>query len=232
MNTRSFQKILLLVLALFGCLTSALAQTNTVTVPNNFNLSNNNAGVPKVIHQTVPIPQIDHTKFRILGLTISIVAKDQYQSQFFNFTNSSRDAVATGTTTVSIAAPISGTPPASVNNSMFVLGFGISGFGTLTANNLNGLQTSSPSMLAMAPADFAVFYGTGSYNLPLTTTQTSIVSVLGGHSNGDVGTATNVTGSVLVTYHYTTAPVPEPSTLAAVGLGALGFVRRRRALKA
>ena len=102
-----------------------------------------------------------------------------------------------------------------------------------------GWGTNSPALSTTGGADtgsitdsstLALFTGTGTEGLP-----TSTITLLSGSHNGNQ-TQINETSANLqsvITYGFTAAPVPEPTTFAMIGAGlaSLGMVWRRRSSK-
>lgn len=76
--------------------------------------------------------------------------------------------------------------------------------------------------------DVTRFIGAGTLDVDVTAVATKIVPTLTGWSDvTDLGAG----GTVKLTYQYDDGVVPEPSTIALLGLGCLGLIRRKRAKK-
>jgi hypothetical protein len=88
-------------------------------------------------------------------------------------------------------------------------------------------KTGSSTDVYTLASVLAEFTGTGSIVLPASTYTQTWIGYNGGNTNASQVTNAELTGSV--TYRY--APVPEPSTLALLGIGAFGLlfgIRRDR----
>jgi hypothetical protein len=98
------------------------------------------------------------------------------------------------------------------------------------------ISNGSASLTITDPSEFALFTGSGTVNLTLTSTGGSQVSLVSPNGSFDHPAASVISvlgnGNVQVYYQYT-APVPEPEEYAAVvGLALVGFAAwRRRAVR-
>ena len=94
-------------------------------------------------------------------------------------------------------------------------------FSNVTASGTFSQSSSASSLLTYLT-------GTTPLNFTVTAKDTSFTT---GPNNirGVYETLASAKGTI--TYTYTAAPVPEPASMAALGLGALGLVRRRKASK-
>ncbi len=127
----------------------------------------------------------------------------------------------------------------NVNNPIFSQNFSLSGFdGAIdfagASGGSTGLLSSSKSnsFTSTSINDFALFsaVGGGKINLGISATA---MSDSAGAGNLVAYVQTLAAGYTTVSYNYTAAPIPEPETYAMmlVGIGLLGFAKRRKATK-
>jgi hypothetical protein len=85
--------------------------------------------------------------------------------------------------------------------------------------------TFSSGIVGTSAAQRNTFIGVGTYDIDLDASQSTIITVGGGVATGN--NPATVDGFVRVIYDYT--PIPEPTSVALLGLGSLvGLARRRR----
>jgi hypothetical protein len=94
-------------------------------------------------------------------------------------------------------------------------------FVTLPTQSFSGTH-SSPAGGYTDPTTLARFNGSGTIQLPVFATAKSAFSTSSGNGFGSSYTAALATISVF--YHYTLVPVPEPSSMALMGIGGMGLI--------
>lgn len=99
---------------------------------------------------------------------------------------------------------------------------GLVDFDGTSGKTYAGLMADDLEMaMTMDPGDLALFTGVGDISLPVLAMGASTGS---GAGNLLLQFNTSASAGVMVTYCY----IPEPATVALCGVGALGFIRRRR----
>lgn len=96
-----------------------------------------------------------------------------------------------------------------------------------TSGSTFGMLFDQQTEMATSPpplSDLALFTGVGTINLPVSAEGMSFIM---GPGNFVAQFMQSAAASVEVTYHYNVVPVPGAALLGAIGLGGIGWVKRR-----
>lgn len=95
--------------------------------------------------------------------------------------------------------------------------------GTDSFSVTGGTGSDTDSVSTTVPAELALYIGTGSFDVLMSSGTETFLSTTGGY--GPIDPVTGITdGTVKVTYTY----IPEPATMSLLALGGLALLRRKR----
>jgi hypothetical protein len=171
------------------------------------------------------LPLFNPSLGTLTGVTLSVDATITADIQVVNI-NTSPMAFTNATASV----PVTATGPGGATATVTAMAVVPSGTAAPGLNDFPGVAGSTSGVNPVSPADFSLYIGTGTFTGTL-----SVVAPTGTFSGSGPpglffgGTAT-AGGSIDVTYTFTPA-VPEPSSMALLGIGMVSLLSWRRVFK-
>jgi hypothetical protein len=182
---------------------------------------------------TLPVQQFNPSLGTLTGVTLSVDATVTGYIQIVNIGSTSYTFTnATASVPVTVTGPGVPTPTSVSTTATATLASGTAAPGL---NSYAGVTASSTGLTPVAMSAWGMYTGTGTFDGTIASTATGgTFSGTGGPgSQGKLffgGTAT-AGGTIDVTYTYISAVVPEPNSMALLGIGMAGFFTYRRLFK-
>lgn len=192
----------------------------------NAALSFSNAEQTTEISQTGSLDLFDSALGTLNSVTLTLTGSDTTTISLTNRAANPQTVRATGTVDLMFSSSLAGLDLSSV-----IMGLSATtGFVTLAsgASQSFGPLTDTDSAVLTPLASLFSVAGGGSFNISCTSI--SGIALTGGGGNVDSSQTTTAGCGASIVYDYTptTTPVPEPTSMALVGLGALGLAAARR----
>jgi hypothetical protein len=213
-------------IALLGCLVAAPSSRADFTPWVSDSVSNQ----PTNWDLSVTLPKFDTTLGTLTGIEFMLAGTINGTIGLANTSPSASTIVGQLTGTITLTRP---------DTTSLVVSLPVYSAGGLFPGNPNfdptltyylGLtDTDTESSSSVSASDLALFTGPGTITLPITATAASAVTE--GTGNAISLFLTNAEATASVRYSYTPNAVPEPSSVALVGMGTIGLLaanRRRR----
>jgi hypothetical protein len=170
------------------------------------------------------LPKFDPSLGTLTGVTLSVDASVLGMVQIFNISGTTKSF-----TNATASVPMTATGPGGVVATTTATAVVASGTAAPGLNSYPPVLGLSQGLAPVAPVNFGLYEGVGTFNGTLAVTAAS--GTFGGTGGGGslfFGGTAEAGGAINVEYTYTPSVVPEPTSMALLGIGMTSFLAFRR----